>query len=155
MSCSGGNQQPLTGGRRRRTGRSRRASRASRKGLRGGSFYGVGVDSQLGSAGALYSPVENTGANSATGAIIPNGMEMNATSLRGGRKGRSRKVTRRRKSTRRRRTMRGGASYIGSANVGHGYAGAGVAGLPTHVGYAANVPGPGAGSQVNGVWQTS
>jgi hypothetical protein len=122
--------------------------------MRGG-MYGVGVDSQLGSAGALYSPVENMGANSETGAIIPNGLEMNAPLLRGGRKGRSRKSTRRRRMSRRRRTMRGGASYIGSANVGHGYAGAGVAGLPTHVGYAANVPGQGAGSQVNGVWQTS
>ena len=117
--------------------------------MRGG-MYGVDVDPQLGSAGALYTNVGNPAVNPATGAVMPD------YAMPGG--GRRRKTTSRkgrRKSTRRRRTMRGGASYVGSANVGHGYAGTGVAGLPTHVWYAANVPGGGAGSQVNGVWQTS
>jgi hypothetical protein len=126
--------------------------------MRGGQFYGFQGPLGGTSAGPAWGGVENTAANSSTGALIANGAEMNAPALRGGRRGRSRATRRkatRRKMSRRRRTMRGGASYVGSANVGHGYTGSGIAGTATHAGYAANVPGPGAGSQVNGVWQTS
>lgn len=122
--------------------------------MKGGNFYGFGVDPQIGSAGAAYPSVENLAANSASGRLIPNNAELNATQLGGRRRRRTRKGGRKSKKVGRkgRKTMRGGASYLGSANAGYGYTGTGAGGLADAVGYRANVPGPGAGQQVNGVW---
>jgi hypothetical protein len=137
-------------------GRRRRSVKKTRK-MRGGNFYGFGVDPQIGSAGAAYPSVENLAADSASGRLVPNNAELNATQL-GGRRRRAAKKTRKggRKSKKvgrkGRKTMRGGASYLGSANAGYGYTGTGAGGLADAVGYRANVPGPGAGQQVNGVW---
>jgi hypothetical protein len=127
--------------------------------MKGGNFAGFIAGSQtgLGSAGAEYPSVENVAATPG-GALIPNNGELNATQLGGRRRRRTSKKTRKggRKGKkvggRRRRTMRGGASYLGSANAGYGYAGTGSGGLADPVGYRANVPGSGAGQQVNGVW---
>jgi hypothetical protein len=134
-------------------GRRRRSVKKSRK-MRGGNFYGFGVDPQIGSAGAAYPSVENLAADSASGRLVPNNAELNATQLGGRRRRRTRKGGRKSKKVGRkgRKTMRGGASYLGSANAGYGYAGTGAGGLADAVGYRANVPGPGAGQQVNGVW---
>jgi hypothetical protein len=136
-------------------GRRRRSVKKSRK-MRGGNFVGFAAGSQtgLGSAGAEYPAVANARADPVTGAALPE--------IYGGRRRRAsrrtgKKVTRKgRKGGRRgRKTMRGGASYLGSANAGYGYAGTGSGGLADAAGYRANVPGTGAGQQVNGVWQTS
>ena len=122
--------------------------------MKGGNFYGFGVDPQIGSAGAAYPSVENLAADSTSGRLIPNNAELNATQLGGRRRRRTRKGGRKSKKVGRkgRKTMRGGASYLGSANAGYGYTGTGAGGLADAVGYRANVPGPGAGQQVNGVW---
>lgn len=143
MSCSGGNTQ-MMGGRRRR---------GSRK-MRGGNFYGVAVDPQIGSAGLAYPSVENNAVDPVSGAAKPD------YAMPGGRRrrtGKSRKTRGGRKHSRRhsrrRRTMRGGGSYVGSANVGYGYGGSGYGGMANQVGYGANQPGAGSGhSQVAGVW---
>jgi hypothetical protein len=126
--------------------------------MKGGNFYGFAADPQIGSAGAARPSVENLAADPVSGRLIPNSGELNATQLGGRRRRRTSKKTRKggRKGKkvggRRRRTMRGGASYLGSANAGYGYAGTGSGGLADPVGYRANVPGSGAGQQVNGVW---
>ena len=142
------------GGRRRRTAKGK-----GKKGMRGG---GYGFGGPLGTNGAVWNSVENLAATPAGNLLPNNGSELVAAPLVGGRRrrrtGKGKKVTRKggrkgRRSTRR-RTMRGGASYVGSANVGYGYAGRGSGGLADPAGYAANVPG-GSGTQVNGVWQTS
>jgi hypothetical protein len=137
-------------------GRRRRSVKKSRK-MKGGNFYGFAADPQIGSAGAARPSVENLAADPVSGRLIPNNGELNATQLGGRRRrrtGKGKKATRKGKKVggRRRRTMRGGASYLGSANTGYGYAGTGSGGLADAVGYRSNVPGPGAGQQVNGVW---
>ena len=101
----------------------------------------------MGTNGPVWAGVENAGAR-ADGGYVSNGGELEATQLGGRRRRRGKKVTRKggrktRKSRGRRRTMRGGMSYIGSANVGHGYGGTGVAGMANHTGYPANVNGAG------------
>jgi hypothetical protein len=69
-------------------------SRKRGRKMRGGNFYGMA--GSIGTAGALYEAVPNSGANSATGQLTPE--------LYGGRRRRSRS----RKASRRRRARRGG-----------------------------------------------
>lgn len=130
MSCSGGNTNPMMGGRKRRGGRT----------MRGGNFYGFGGNLTGSSAGAQWDAVANTGANSATGAPT---QELYGGRRRRGRTGK--KATRKgRKHGRRhgrRRTMRGGASSYNSAGVGYGFNGTGSAGLANAAVYASRVGG--------------
>jgi hypothetical protein len=125
----------MAGGRRRG-----KKSRASRK-MRGGNFYGAAVDPQIGSAGLARPSVENVAADSATGRLIPNNAELNATQLGGRRRRRTSKKTRKGGKHRRghkSRKMRGGMSV---GQVGYGFTGTGAAGLADAVGYNANVGG--------------
>ena len=109
--------------------------------MKGGNFYGFGVDPQIGSAGAAYPSVENLAADSTSGRLIPNNAELNATQLGGRRRRRTSKKTRKGGKHRRghkSRKMRGGMSV---GQVGYGFTGTGAAGLADAVGYNANVGG--------------
>lgn len=126
MSCSGGNTNPMMGGRKRR---------GTRK-MRGGNFYGFQGALAGSSAGPSWGSVENSAVDPVSGAVKPD------YAMPGGRRrrtGKSRKTRGSRKSrrvTRRRRTMRGGASSYNSAGVGYGYAGTGAAGIADAAAYA-------------------
>jgi hypothetical protein len=126
-------------------GRRRRSVKKSRK-MRGGNFYGFGVDPQIGSAGAAYPSVENLAADSTSGRLIPNNAELNATQLGGRRRRRTRKGGRKSKKVgrkgRKTRKMRGGAGSMGAIKANAGFTGEGAArGLG---GYTdVNAPGPG------------
>lgn len=126
MSCSGGNTNPMMGGRKRH---------GSRK-MRGGNFYGFQGALAGSSAGPSWGSVENNAVDPVSGAVKPD------YAMPGGRRrrtGKSRKTRASRKSrrvTRRRRTMRGGASSYNSAGVGYGYAGTGAAGIADAAAYA-------------------
>jgi hypothetical protein len=134
MPCGAGNT--LYGGRRRRT------SKKTRK-MRGGNFVGVG---QAIAPGVLErTAVANAGANPVTGALIPE-----PGALAGGRRRKSKKVSRKggrksRKVGRKgRKTMRGGGwnpGVVNSAGVGYGYGGTGAGGLADAVPYASRVGG--------------
>jgi hypothetical protein len=138
MSCAG----PMMGGRKRRT-------------MKGGNFYGFQGALNGTTAGPSWGAVENNAVD-AKGNPMPDYAMPKTGGRRRPRKGK--KATRKgkkgtRKGRKSRRTMRGGASYLGSANAGYGYAGTGSAGLADAAGYRANVPGTGSGhTQVNGVW---
>ncbi len=131
MSCSGGNTNPMAGGRRRR---------GSRK-MRGGNFYGAAVDPQIGSAGLAYPAVENAAVDK-SGNPIPDG-PMPKVGGRRRRTGKSRKTRGGRKSRRvsRRRTMRGGAGVYNAGGVGYGYGGSGIGGMTDAIAYPSRLGG--------------
>ena len=150
----GGCGGTMWGGRRRRSGTSKKTKK-----MRGGNFYGF--RGTVGTNGADWGAVENLAADSATGQILPNnGSELLAAPLLGGRRrrGKGKKATRKggRKSRRggpRRRTMRGGASQYSPSNVTAGFAGQGIGGLAIYKGSPVNVPTGREGA--DGVMQTS
>jgi hypothetical protein len=137
-------------------GRRRRSVKKSRK-MRGGNFYGFGVDPQIGSAGAAYPSVENLAANSASGRLIPNNAELNATQLGGRRRRRTRKGGRKSRKVGRkgRKTMRGGANFYSPATAGGSFVGSGSAGLINLKHYDVNVPPGGPAIGADGVSRTS
>ena len=130
---------PMTGSGRSRKGKGRK--------MRGGNFYGFGVDSGLGSAGAKWGSVENVAAKP-DGTLVPNNGELAAPKVGGRRRRTSKKGRKSRRVSRRRRTMRGGAGFYSIAGVGAGYAGKGAAGLADYGGYSTK--GPVAGGPTQG-----
>lgn len=142
----------MWGGRRRRSAKKTRGKK-----MRGGVFYGAAVDPQIGTAGLARPAVGNDAADSATGRIISDSSELQATQLGGRRRrGKGKKTTRKggRKSRRhsRRRTMRGGnvPGSVNSAPVGYGFSDPSLVttGPATATGYAANV----GGAPANAAW---
>lgn len=130
MSCSGGNTNPMMGGRRR-----------SRK-MRGGNFYGPGGAI---SAGVMqWNAVENNAVDPVSGAVKPDYAMPGGRRRRTGKSRASRKTRGGRKSrrvSRRRRTMRGGAGVYNAGGVGYGYTGTGAGGLTDATAYPSRVGG--------------
>jgi hypothetical protein len=132
MSCSGGNTNPMMGGRRR-----------SRK-MRGGNFYGFQGALAGSSAGPSWGSVENNAVDPVSGAVKPDYAMPGGRRRRTGKTRASRKTRGGRKSrrvSRRRRTMRGGAGVYNAGGVGYGYTGTGAGGLTDATAYPSRVGG--------------